>query len=77
MKKVLIIGASGSLGTVVTEEIRKQEGVAITLFVRNNKNINSGNIKIIEGDALHYNDVKNAIAGQDICTLILPEIWMP
>lgn len=65
-KKVLIIGASGSLGTVVTEKIKKQEDVALTLFVRNKKSINNGNTKIIEGDAMKYSDVKNAIAGQDI-----------
>jgi uncharacterized protein YbjT (DUF2867 family) len=67
MKKVLIIGASGSLGSVVTEEIAKQKGVELTLFVRNKNRINaSENANVIEGDAMKFNDVKNAVAGQNI-----------
>lgn len=67
MKKVIIIGASGSLATVVIEELKKQNDVALTLFARNKNRIsNPGNAKTIEGEANNYNDVKNAIAGQDI-----------
>lgn len=67
MKKVLIIGASGSLGSVVAEEIAKQKNVALTFFVRNKKRIaGTGNANIIEGDAMKFSDVKNAVAGQDI-----------
>ncbi|MBK7742054.1 MAG: hypothetical protein IPI42_16370 [Saprospiraceae bacterium] len=32
MKKVLIIGASGSLATVVIEELKKQNDVELTLL---------------------------------------------
>lgn len=66
-KKVLIIGASGSLATVVTEELKKQNDVELTLFARNKNRIsNAGNLAVIEGDANNYNDVKNAVAGKDI-----------
>lgn len=67
MKKVLIIGASGSLATVVIEELKKQSDVELTLFARNKNRIsNPENATVIEGDANNYNDVKNAISGHDI-----------
>lgn len=67
MKKVIIIGASGSLATVVIEELKKQNEVELTLFARNKNRIsNPGDANIIEGDANNYTDVKNAITGQDI-----------
>jgi len=34
MKRVLVIGATGSLATVVTEELIKQNDVQLTLFAR-------------------------------------------
>jgi uncharacterized protein YbjT (DUF2867 family) len=67
MKKVLIIGATGSLATVVTEQLKKQADVQLTLFARNINSLSkSNNVSIIQGDAMNYNDVKNAVAGQEI-----------
>ncbi|MBS1949250.1 MAG: NAD(P)H-binding protein [Bacteroidetes bacterium] len=67
MKKVLIIGATGSLATVVIEEVKKQTDVQLTLFARSkSRSSEAGNTSFIQGDAMKYQDVKNAIAGQDI-----------
>lgn len=69
MKKVIIIGASGSLASYVIEAIEKQPEVELTLFVRNKKRLQSNtaaNQKVIEGDATDYNAVKSAIIGHDI-----------
>ncbi len=67
MKKVIIIGATGSLASVVVKELEQQKDVALTLFVRNkNRILNTQNVHIIEGDATNYNAIKSAIAGQDI-----------
>lgn len=66
MKKVIIIGASGSLASDVIEELKKQNDVELTLFARSKNRIsNKENVEIIEGDAENYNDVKNALAGKD------------
>ena len=69
MKKIIIIGAAGSLATYVVEALKPLANTELTLFVRNrnrlSKNIAAG-CNIIEGDALKFKDVKNAIAGQDI-----------
>ena len=69
MKKIIIIGAAGSLATYVVEALKPLANVELTLFVRNpnrlSKSVAAG-CKVIEGDAMKYNDVKNAIAGQDI-----------
>lgn len=67
MKKVLVIGATGSLASFVIEELNKQNDVQLTLFARNSKRIpNVENANILQGDAMYYDHVKNAIEGQDI-----------
>jgi uncharacterized protein YbjT (DUF2867 family) len=69
MKKVLIIGASGSLAQYVVEAIKQLGDIELTLFVRNKGKLSKNtaeNCTIIEGDAMKYDSVKNAISGQDI-----------
>jgi uncharacterized protein YbjT (DUF2867 family) len=66
MKKVIIIGASGSLAAFVIEAIKNAE---VTLFVRNKSQLSSKILKghkVIEGDAMKYGSIENAIAGHDI-----------
>ncbi len=69
MKKILIIGASGSLAQYVIEASKNLENIELTLFLRNKNRIStelSDGCEIIEGDALNFNDIKNAVANQDI-----------
>jgi uncharacterized protein YbjT (DUF2867 family) len=67
--RIIIIGAAGSLAQYVIEALKEIDNAALTLFVRSKdrllKNIADG-CAIIEGDAMIYSDVMNAIAGQDI-----------
>jgi uncharacterized protein YbjT (DUF2867 family) len=66
MKKVIIIGASGSLAANVIEATKNAE---LTLFVRNKSRLSPKIVKdhkVVEGDAMKYDSVKNAIAGHDI-----------
>jgi len=69
MRKVIIIGATGSLAQYVIDALNKSDNVELTLFARNiNRLANyaaQGN-NIIQGDAMNYDDVKNAVASQDI-----------
>ena len=69
MKNVLIIGASGSLATVVIEELSQQKDVHLTLFLRNKSRLHSrhvSNASIAEGDVMDYPVLKQAIQSQDI-----------
>ncbi|MDO5509279.1 MAG: NAD(P)H-binding protein [Weeksellaceae bacterium] len=67
MKKVLIIGASGSLAQYVIEALKEVSNVELTLFARNKNRIsNTANAIVIEGDAENFNDLKNAVTGKDI-----------
>ncbi len=69
MKKVIIIGASGSLAQHVIDAVKKLNGVEVTLFVRNRRRLNKGTEQgctVIEGDAMDYGSVSQAIAGHDI-----------
>ncbi len=69
MKKILIIGAGGSLAQNVIEAAKQLPDTALTLFVRNknrlSKSISEG-CKIVEGDVMIFADIKNAVTGQDI-----------
>lgn len=69
MKKVIVIGASGSLAGEVINALKQLNDVSLTLFVRSKKRLSTSAVNgstVVEGDALNYDDVKNAIAGQDI-----------
>jgi uncharacterized protein YbjT (DUF2867 family) len=69
MKKVIIIGASGSLAPYVINALKTLEGIELTLFVRNKKRLLKDSAEgstVIEGDAMDYQNVKNAITGQDM-----------
>lgn len=69
MKKLIIIGASGSLAGPVIEELKKQQDVQLTLFLRNKNRLHSrnlSNVSIVEGDVMDYPTLKDAITGQDI-----------
>lgn len=67
MKKVLIIGAGGSLAKYVIEALKELGNVELSLLARSKKSIsNQENATIAEADVMDYAKLKNAIAGQDI-----------
>lgn len=69
MRKVLIIGATGSLAQHVVAALKQIDNVALTLFVRNKSRLQISTRQgctIIEGDAMQYESVKNAVANHDI-----------
>lgn len=69
MKKVIVIGASGSLAKSVIEAVKPLESIKLTLFLRNKNRISkelSNDCEIFEGDALNFDDIKKAVSGQDI-----------
>jgi uncharacterized protein YbjT (DUF2867 family) len=69
MKKVLIIGASGSLAKYVIEELLMRKNVHLTLFVRNKSRLRNHNLqglRVVEGNVMNYQTLKSAVIGQEI-----------
>jgi len=68
MKKVLVIGASGSLAKYVIDTVQNLPDVQLTLLARNRKNITNDttNCTVVEADVMNYVKLKNAVSGQDI-----------
>lgn len=69
MKTILIIGATGSLASYVTKVLLQLNDVQVTLFARNPSNIKQSlaeKCTLIQGNAMDYNNVKNAVSGKDI-----------
>jgi uncharacterized protein YbjT (DUF2867 family) len=69
MKKIIIIGASGSLAEYVIQALSLMTDVALTLFLRDRKRLPkkaTGNAVIMEGDAMNSLDIARAVKGQDI-----------
>lgn len=63
------MGATGSLAQYVIEAVKPLENIQLTLFVRNKNRLSkdlSDRCEVIEGDALNYKEVKNAVKNQDI-----------
>ena len=81
MKPILLLGATGTFGTALTQRLIQEKKYKLTLFSRHATDIykNSENINVIDGDALSENDLSKAIQGVDIvyCAIScddLPEI---
>ena len=81
MKHILLLGATGTFGTALTQRLIQEKKYKLTLFSRHATDIykNSENINVIDGDALSENDLSTAIQGVDIvyCAIsgdVLPEI---
>jgi uncharacterized protein YbjT (DUF2867 family) len=69
MKNVIILGASGNIASQVIDLLVKQDDVKLTLFLRNKnklRNRDVSNCRVIEGNVLEFNQLKEAIKGQDI-----------
>jgi uncharacterized protein YbjT (DUF2867 family) len=69
MRKVIVIGATGSLATYVVDELRKLKDVQQTLFVRKRNRLRKSDLasaSIMEGDVMDYAKLKEVIRGHDI-----------
>lgn len=74
MKKVVIFGAAGHTGKYLTRKMQKTEDVELTVFVRNLAkfaDMDMTNVNILTGDALNAEDVRRAMAGQDVLLCFL------
>jgi len=69
MKNVLILGASGNIARQAIDILVKKNDINLTLFLRNKNRLRNKDIskcRIIEGDVLDFNQLKEALTGQDI-----------
>ena len=65
---ILVLGATGTFGTALTEKLSKYTDDKITLFARHasKKYSASEHITVMDGDALNHDDLKNAVKNQDV-----------
>lgn len=69
MKNVIILGASGNIAKHVIDILAKKDDINLTLFLRHKSRLRNKDVsrcRIIEGDVLDFDGLKEAIAGQDI-----------
>jgi uncharacterized protein YbjT (DUF2867 family) len=69
MKNVIILGASGNIAKHVADILVLENNINLTLFVRNKKRLRNKDVstcRIVEGDVLNFNQLKEAIKGQEI-----------
>ncbi len=69
MKNVVILGASGNIARKVIELLSDWEDIKLTLFLRKASRLNgidTSGASVIEGDVLNFDQLKQAISGQDI-----------
>lgn len=74
MKKVVIFGAAGHTGKYITEKMKSEPEIELSVFVRNPAKFGEMDltgVNVIKGDALNAEDVKKAMEGQDVllCSL--------
>jgi uncharacterized protein YbjT (DUF2867 family) len=69
MINVIILGASGNIAKHVIDILVEKDDINLTLFLRNKKRLNNTDVskcRVIEGDVLNYDQLKDSITGQDI-----------
>jgi uncharacterized protein YbjT (DUF2867 family) len=69
MKNVIILGASGNIARHVIDILVKKNDINLTLFLRNKSRLRNTDIskcRIIEGNVLNFNQLKESMTGQDI-----------
>lgn len=72
MKKVLIIGATGTIGGAVRQTLLNETDDQLTLFARHaNRLTTSEREKTVVGDVMKAEDLDQAIAGQDVVFVAL------
>ena len=81
MKKIIILGATGTFGTALTAKLLQETDCKLTLFARHiqDKMQNSERVNVISGDATNKAALQTALQGQDIvyCAISgeqLPEV---
>jgi uncharacterized protein YbjT (DUF2867 family) len=69
VRNVIILGASGNIARHVIDILVERDDINLTLFLRDRSRLRNKDVsrcRIIEGDVLNFNQLKEAIAGQDI-----------
>jgi uncharacterized protein YbjT (DUF2867 family) len=69
MTNVLILGANGSLARVAIDMFLKETDAKLTLYLRNSRrlrNIDPNRVRVIEGDVMDFEKLKEAMIGQDV-----------
>ncbi len=69
MKNVIVIGASGNIAKRVIDILIRKDDISLTLFLRSKKRMRNKHVsgcRIIEGNALEYHQLKEAVTGHDI-----------
>ena len=69
MKNIIILGASGNIAKEVIEILVNNDDINLSLFLRDKsrlRNYDVSKCRVIEGDVLNFDLLKEAISGQDI-----------
>jgi uncharacterized protein YbjT (DUF2867 family) len=69
MKNVIILGAGGNIAKHVIDILVQKDDINLTLFLRNKSRLGNKDVskcRIVEADVLDYDQLKEAIAGQDV-----------
>ena len=69
MKNVIILGAGGNIARHVIDILVKKDDINLILFLRNKSRLRDKDVtrcRIIEGDVLDFNRLKEAMVGQDV-----------
>ena len=69
MRNIIILGASGNIAKHVIDILVQKNDINLTLFVRNKKRVGNKDLskcRIVEGDVLNFNQLREAIKGHDV-----------
>lgn len=79
MKKILILGATGTLGNAVVSRLQKAEEYSMTLISRHATQVyeNCGRIKVADCDATSVSELWDIMPGHDVVVCAIPGDELP
>lgn len=79
MKRVLLLGATGTAGSAITKRLLLETDYHITLFARHASKIFSDNsrVTVIDGNASNKEELQEAMQGQDVIYSAISGIQLP
>jgi uncharacterized protein YbjT (DUF2867 family) len=69
LSNILILGANGGIARIATNIFLKETDAQLTLYLRNSsrlRNLDPNRVRVIEGDVMDIEKLKEAMIGQDV-----------
>ena len=79
MKHVLLLDATGTAGSALTQKLLADTNCRLTVFARHAGAMyaDTDRITVVNGNAEHFDELRTVMPGHDVCTVPFPAMRCP